>query len=183
MIKIGLEHVGTVVADSVDAKSVVHIRTCESSADGGYCLAGIEYIECPGRLKIDGCAVFHYDKSECAILNGELIGIPVAPGVTLVGVLVELVVCGADAVFGLVVLHHPESEVERVSSDVDKRTAALLVLVEEYSPRGNRSSAESGCLCVVNIAECAGVNLGLEELSVLSETALVSDRKLLAGAL
>ena len=52
-----------------------------------------------------------------------------------------------------------------MGSDVDQRTAALLVFVEEYAPGRNGAATDSGCLCVVDVAERAGLALLLAAMS------------------
>ena len=77
---------------------------------------------------------------------------------------VESMVCSTDAVLWLVVIHGPKCEVKSVSSDVDKGTAALLMLVEEYAPCGNCTASQSDSTCVVDITEGAGKSRILEVL-------------------
>ena len=68
-------------------------------------------------------------------------------------------------------------------ADVDQRTAALCVFVEENAPGGNRSAADGGSLGVVDIAEGAVLNLLLQIERIGTVTALIADRELLAAAL
>ena len=63
----------------------------------------------------------------------------------------------ADAVSGFVVVHHVKSKVERMRSDIDKRTASLFFLVDEHAPGGNCSAADCDCFGIVNVAEFAVV--------------------------
>ena len=70
-----------------------------------------------------------------------------------------------------------------MSTDVDQRTAALLVLVEEYAPGGNGSAAEGGSLGVVDVTEGAVHSLLLEVLRAHGLAGLVADGQLLAATL
>ena len=161
-LEAGLEYVLSAASYAVDAESVNHVSACLCSANGGLSLANVESVECPRGLKNDSSAVLHYDKSESGILNGELLGIPVAPSVACVLIVVELVEGSTNAILRLVVVHSPEGEVESVGTDVDKGTAALLILVNKYAPCRNCSSTKRCCLCVVNITERAFLSLALE---------------------
>ena len=168
--------------NAIDTKSVNKVCTCLGSAKSGLSLTNVKRVECPRGLKNDCSAVFHYDKSECRILDSEVIGIPVAPHITLIGILVELVVSSTYTVLGLIVVHSPKSEVKSVSSDVYERTAALLVLVEEHTPVRNCSTTDSRSLSIIYLTENAIVCLGLEVNRIVTETVLVTYGELLAGS-
>ena len=68
-------------------------------------------------------------------------------------------------------------------SDVDKGTAALLMLVEEYAPCGNCTASQSNCTSIIDVTECACKSLLLQVLSTGILTVLVTDCELLAGSL
>ena len=70
-----------------------------------------------------------------------------------------------------------------MGTDVDQRTAALFVFVQEHAPGRNGTTTDRGCLCVVNVAEGTGESFALEELGIVSLAALVSDGELFAVAL
>ena len=90
---------------------------------------------------------------------------------------------GPETIFRLVVVHDPQGQVQRVGTDVDERTAALFVFVQEHAPGRNGTTTDRGRLCIVNVAEGAGQRFALEELGIVSLAALVPDGELLAVAL
>ena len=67
-------------------------------------------------------------------------------------------------------------------TDVNQRTAALLVFIQEYAPGRNGSAAQRGCLCVIDLTKRAVLSLFLEVLSTHRLAALVTDGQLLARA-
>ena len=164
-------------------KSAAHIRARLVAAEICDSLVGVGDIERPARFNGDSRAVFHGDETESRILDGVLRGIPFAPCVTGALLIPELFVDVADYHLGLVVVHHPKGEVERVGADIDKRTAALLILVEENAPGRNRSAAQCDGAAVINIAEVAVVARLLEIERISSPALLIADSQLLAGAL
>ena len=171
-----------ILPHTVDTHAVEHIRTRLCAAYRGYSLARVKHIDRPRRLKVDRRAVFHHDKAERRILNGEFRRVPVAPCVALLLCVVQRVICSADTVFRLVVVHRPERKVERVRADVDKGTAALLVFVEEHAPCGHGAAAQCGRLGVVNVAERSRVRLVFDIYRVVALAALIAYRQLLSGA-
>ena len=164
-------------------KSAAHIRARLVTAKICNSLVGVGDIERPARFDGDGRAVLHGDEAESRILDGVLRGIPFAPCVAGALLIPELFVDVADYHLGLVVVHHPKGEVERVGADIDKRTAALLILVEENAPGRNRSAAQCDGAAVINIAEVAVVARLLEIERIGSPALLIADSQLLAGAL
>ena len=171
------------MADAVDAHAAFHVAARLGAADGGGCLTDVQRVECPGGFENDRRAVFHDDKAERAVLDRKLLGVPVSPRVALVCVAVEHMIGGADAVLRLVVVHNPERKVQRVRPDVNEGTAALLVFVEEHAPGGNGSSADGGCLCVIDVAEHAVFGFLLHVDRVGAEAALIPDGKQFTAAL
>ncbi len=145
----------------------------------------VEEVKCPRGLEADGRAVLHNYETERGILNRVLIAIPRTESValSLYGKLIELLVHGAYAVFGLIVVHHPKGKVERVRTDVDKGTAALLVLVQEHAPSGNTAATKSQCSCVIDIAEFAVFRRFMHTKSLSALAVLVTDGELFAGTL
>ena len=95
----------------------------------------------------------------------------------------QLFIGCTDAVLGFVVIHAPESEVECVSTDIDERTAALLVFIEEHAPCGNGTSSESDRFCVINIAESAFIAFALDIERIGALSVLITDGELFAGTL
>ena len=176
-MEVGLHNVLTTVLYAVNAQAVQHIRTRFVAANGGDCLDGISHIERPTALEVNDRSVLHNDKAERRVLGGETVNVPIAPGITRLRVLVEFVERLAHAVRRLVVVHHMESKVKRVRSDIDKRTAALLFLVDEHAPGGNGSSADCDCLCVINLAEFAVLRHLLHIHTVRTPSALIADSK------
>ena len=69
-----------------------------------------------------------------------------------------------------------------MGSDVDQRTAALLVLVKEHTPGRNAAATNCGSLTEIDIAERAVLSLLLEVESVGGLTVLITDRELLSAA-
>lgn len=141
--QVGFKHILPTVPDAVDADAVVHIQPAVRTAERGHGLARVQHIQRPARFKVDRGAVFHYDKAEGGILNRKLLFRPVAPRVAGRELFAQLLINRADAVFRLVVVHAPEGKVKRVRSDIDQRTAALLIFVEKHAPgrNGSRRSA------------------------------------------
>ena len=164
-------------------KSAAHIRARLVAAEICDGLVGVGNIESPARFDGDSRAVFHGNKTEGRILDSVLRGIPFAPCVAGALLIPELLVDVADYHLGLVVVHHPKGEVERVGADIDKRTAALLILVEENAPGRNRSAAQGDGAAVIDIAEVAVVARLLEIERISSPALLIADSQLLAGAL
>ena len=164
-------------------KSAAHIRARLVAAEICNSLVGVGDIERPARFDGDGRAVLHGDEAESRILDGILCGIPIAPGVAGTLLIAELLIDIADDHLGLVVIHHPECEIERVGADIDKRTAALLILVEENAPGRNSSAAQRDGAAVIDIAEVAIVARLLEIERISSPALLIADSQLLAGAL
>ena len=87
------------------------------------------------------------------------------------------------AILGLVVVRDPKGKVERVGSDIDKGTAALLILVDKYAPCRNCTAANCDSLGVVNVAEGTVLCFLLEIKHLGSVAVLITDAELLAGAL
>ena len=164
-------------------KSTAHIRACLVAAKICNSLVGVGDIERPARFDGDGSAILHGDEAESRILDGVLRGIPVAPSVAGTLLVAELLIDIAYDHLGLVVVHHPECKIERVGADIDKRTAALLILVEENSPCRNSSAAQRDGAAVIDIAEIAVVARLFEIERISSPALLIADSQLLAGAL
>ena len=164
-------------------KSAAHIRARLVAAKICNSLVGVGDIERPARFDGDSRAVLHGNETESRILDGVLCGIPIAPCVAGTLLVAELLIDIADNHFWLVVVHHPECEVERVGADIDKRTAALLILVEENAPCRNSSAAQCDGAAVIDIAEIAVVARLLEIERIGSPALLIADSQLLAGAL
>ena len=65
--------------------------------------------------------------------------------------------------FRLIVIHNPKSHIKSVCTDINKRTAALLILVKENAPCGNCSATDSQRFTVVNLTKftvfCAFFNI------------------------
>ena len=70
-----------------------------------------------------------------------------------------------------------------MGTDVDQRTAALFVFVQEYTPGGNGTTTDCGCLGIVDVTEGTCFCFCLQELGVASLTGLVADGQLLAVSL
>lgn len=70
-----------------------------------------------------------------------------------------------------------------MGADIDKRAAALLILVEENAPCRNGSAAQRDGAAVIDIAEIAVVARLLEIERIGSPALLIADSQLLAGAL
>ena len=98
----------------------------------------------------------------------------------MVGLVVKRVICSSDAVFGLVIVKRPERQVKSVSSDVDKRTTALLVFVEKNAPCRNCAAAYRRRLGVVDITKGSCLDLSLEEKRIGAVETLIAYRQLFA---
>ena len=98
-------------------------------------------------------SVAHIGFRKSRVLCGEFFGIPIAPRVAGAGLFVKFVIGLAYAISGFVVIHREKRKIERVRTDVDKRTAALLFLVDEHAPGGNGATTDSDSLGVVDFAE------------------------------
>ena len=70
-----------------------------------------------------------------------------------------------------------------MSTDIDQRTAALLVFVEENAPCRNSSATKGGSLGVIDLTEGAVQSLLLEVLGTGGLAGLIADGQLLAAAL
>src|SRR5699024_6920590 len=82
-----------------------------------------------------------------------------------------------------VVIHHPKCEVKCVCTDVDEWTATLLILVEEYAPCRNCTSADCVSFCIVYFTELAVLTYSFEVLGVCSLTVLLNHCDLSASFL
>lgn len=100
-VKVGLQHALHAVDHVVEAQAIEHIRAAQRAGKSRDGLAGFECIERPARFEQDGCAVFHHNEAESAVFHREFGGIPVAPGVARLRLVVELVVVVPTAYFGL----------------------------------------------------------------------------------
>ena len=83
----------------------------------------------------------------------------------------------------LIVVHAPQSDIKRMSSDIDQRTAALFGFVREYSPCRNSPSSDSVCFCEVDFSQFPFLTCTFQRLSVCTESVLVSDSEFLSGFL
>ena len=117
------------------------------------------------------------------IFHGEFLGIPRAPRVGGIFLAAELVVDIAHDALDLVVVHHPQGQVERVGADVDQRAAALFVLIEEDAPGGNGTTTDGMRLGVVDFAQFAVLAQLLEVQGIGTLAVLVADGEHFAGAL
>ena len=62
-----------------------------------------------------------------------------------------------------------------MSADIDQRTAALLLRVQEHAPGGDRSSADGVGLRVVDLSQVAALTGSLQILGVSPVAVLVTD--------
>ena len=104
---------------------------------------------------IDGGAVLELDQTEGAVFHLELGGIPGAHDVGRAADLGDLVEGGAEHGRGLVVVHHPQGQVEGMGGQVDQWAAALLLLVHEDAPDGHAAAPGGEGLGEVDLAEVA----------------------------
>ena len=87
----------------------------------------------------------------------------------------------AYAISGFVVIHREKRKIERVRTDVDKRTAALLFLVDEHAPGGNGATTDSDSLGVVDFAEVILIGKFFEIQALFAVAVLIADGEDLAG--
>jgi hypothetical protein len=79
------------------------------------------------------------------------------------------------------VAHHPQREVEDVDADVDARPAARVLLVDEAWPDWQPGAAQHPRPRVVDVAQRAARQLGLERLGVGLEAEVLRGHQELAG--
>ena len=104
-----------------------------------------------------GRAVLELDQAEGAVLDLELGRIPGAHDVGRAADLGDLVEGGAEHRRGLVVVHHPQGQVEGMRAEVDERAAALLLLVHEDAPDRHAAAPGGEGLGEVDLAQFAVV--------------------------
>ncbi|MPN04460.1 hypothetical protein SDC9_151698 [bioreactor metagenome] len=102
-----------------------------------------------------------------------------APGVAALRVL-QLLVGGAHHHAGLVVIHQVQRQVQGVGADVDERTAALLVFVQEHAPVGGTPTADGKGLGVVDVPQIAPLNHALQIVAFCLVAVLIPDGQLFA---
>ena len=155
------------------------------SAQCGGRFHGLQYVQRPGCFQINGRSVFHLYQAERGILYLKGLRIPWAEYVSFRAVRLASQLVEYLSGYGsrLVVVHHPQCDVQRMGSDVDQRTAALQRLVREYAPGRNRSSSQRMCLCKIDIPKLPCFTGSVQCLGIVTETVLVADGKFLAGFL
>ena len=98
-IEIGLENALSAVLNKVDIETVKHICAALGAANHCYGLFRISDVQSPTGFEHYRCSVFHNDKAERSVLNREFFRIPIAPGIALIGLPVQLVIGRSDAIF------------------------------------------------------------------------------------
>src|SRR5579871_511550 len=108
-----------------------------------------------GTLQGDDGAVIELDETNREVFDGELVPVVVTPVVKEAGVLAEDVPRLSGGRNRLWVAHHEKGEVKDVDADVDERSAALLVLLDEHAPTGHAAAAEGLGASEVDVAQVA----------------------------
>ena len=158
---------------AIDSQAVVEVGAALGAAQHAGGFLHFQGVQSPSALQHHGSAVLELDKSESRILNGELFRIPGAPGIGGVLGIGQLAVGGADNHLRLIVIHEPEREIQRMGADIDERTAALLILVEEYAPGGHGAAADGQRAGIVDFTQITVVNGGLQVGGIGTVAALI----------
>src|SRR5699024_6443760 len=139
----------------------------------------------PARLKVDSRTVFHLDKSHCGIFHFICSRIPWSEQVALCRLLkpAQLIEYRACNTVDIIIVHAPQCNIQRMGSDIDQRTSALLCFVHEYAPGRNASSADRVRFSIIDITQFSRLTCCMEVLYLRTETVLISNRKLHAGFL
>ena len=82
--------------------------------------------------------------------------------------------------FGLVVIHQIEREIQRVGGNINDRTAALFLLVEEHAPVRRAASADGKAVRVIDLAKLARFDVLLCIGAFRLVTVLIADGQSLA---
>ena len=183
-VRLGDEGLG--VFFTVDAQTAVlaqHIRAALVAAQNGLGLVHVQRVQGPAGLQIDGRAVLHLNEAEGGVLHGEFLGIPRAPSVGGILMIRQLAEGGTRHHGRLVVVHFPQGQIQRVGADIDQGTAALIFRIQKHAPGGHGPAANGLGAGVVNVAQFAVFTELFQIHAVLTETALIADGQLFAGAL
>ena len=182
-MQVGLLHALSAVLDAVDPKAVRHVSAGFGSAQRGLGFPGVKGVQGPGGLQDDGSAVLHLHEAERGILHREDGGIPVAPVIALILLVSQLAVYRPHHHLRLVIVHHPQGQIQRVGSDVNQGAAALFLGIQEHAPGGHCPSADSVGLGIINLSQIPVLTGLLQIGGIPAITALIADGQDLSGAL
>ena len=86
-------------------------------------------------------------------------------------------VYASHGIFGLIVVHCPQRQIQRVCTDVHQRPAALLLCVQEHAPCRHGTAPQRLGLRIIDLAQAPLLALRFQELAVRTVSVLVGDRK------
>ena len=161
--------------DPVDAQAVFHIRAGLCSAYCGLRLIHFQCVQRPCSLQFDHGAVLHPDESERGILYLEGFRIPVAERISLIRLVGQLVEYRSCDRRHLIIVHHPERQVQRVGPDIDQRPAALLFFIQEYAPGRHRAPSQCVRFREIDLSQFSAAAHFFQISRVRAVTVLVCD--------
>src|SRR5688572_17729433 len=97
-------------------------------------------------------AVVESNKANRKILNRKLLAIVLTPRVEVLRIPAHFLVCHSACANWFGIAHQIKGQVQNMHADIDKRTAALLFLIDKHTPTRNAAPAKRHRTGVIDIS-------------------------------